>query len=98
MSRYDKRLLPAWLLMAAIVSASSWVLLNLRPVPSPGPAGQPLAIAVNRTPCQSDGDPRTDSGTRCMAHQRYQAAIEAYKKAPTDEAAVSGTRRASPTS
>ena len=23
-----------------------------------------------------------------MAHQRYQAAIEAYKKAPTDDAAV----------
>ncbi len=80
MSRYDERSLPAWVLMAAVVYASGLGLAQPSSTTSSNSAGQVVNIAPQPTPEQM--------GDALMAHQRYQAAIEAYKKAPTSEPAV----------
>ena len=80
MSKYDERSLPAWALMAAVVCASGLGFAQPSSTTSPTPAGQVINIAPQPTPEQL--------GDSLMARQRYQAAIEAYKKAPTNEPAV----------
>jgi tetratricopeptide (TPR) repeat protein len=55
-----------------------------------GPASVPAPSAAEQTPTvvpQAAPSPE-DVGDSLMSHQRYQAAIEAYKKAPTDSAGV----------
>ncbi len=87
MSRFDERLLPAIVLMAAIVSAYP---LSAQPpaVQSPGAAATPAPTTLTITSLpKSDATPE-QLGDALMAHQRYQAAIEAYKRAPSDDAAV----------
>lgn len=79
MRRFDKRLLPASVLLAAVVSISGIALGQSPATPPPNPPSQPATVAapsVQPTPEQL--------GDALMAHQRYQAAIEAYKKAPTN--------------
>ncbi len=80
MRRTDKhRLLPALSLMAALTSTCC---LGLAQAPTtvsdakPQPS-QPVAAATFQPSPMELGD-------SLMAHQRYQAAIEAYKKAPPD--------------
>lgn len=78
MRRYDKRLLPASALLAAIVGTSCASLAQSQSTPPTSPPSQPATVSVvpkvQATPEQV--------GDALMAHQRYQAAIEAYKKAP----------------
>lgn len=80
MSRYDKRSLPAWVLISAIVYTSGVGLGQPSSTASSNSAGQAVNPAAQPTPEQL--------GDALMAHQRYQAAIEAYKKAPTTDPAV----------
>src|SRR5690242_19831897 len=84
MSRYDQRLLPASVALAAIVCTSTAILPQSPSTPPSNPPAQQVAASakplVQPTPEQL--------GDALMAHQRYQAAIEAYKKAPTDNADV----------
>jgi len=82
MRRYDKRSLPAAVLLTAIVCTSSVALAQSSTAPPadapshPAPALAPTAPKVQPTPEQL--------GDALMAHQRYQAAIDAYKKAATN--------------
>jgi tetratricopeptide (TPR) repeat protein len=77
MSRFDRRLLPASALMAAIVTTSS-----IGVAQSPAAASTaPTKSAIQQSPVQPTQEQIGDS---LMAHQRYQAAIEAYKKAPNN--------------
>lgn len=86
MSRFDERLLPAIALMAAIVSASA---LCAQPaIQSPSPPAKPATTTVNITSLPKADPTPEQVGDALMAHQRYQAAIEAYKKAPTNDAVV----------
>jgi len=84
MSRFDRRsLLPAFGLLAAIVSTS---FLGLAQVPTTVSDAntQPVQTAA---PVVHQATP-VEMGDALMARQRYQAAIEAYKKAPEDDAAA----------
>lgn len=80
MRGFDKRLLPGSILMAVIVGASSAAQAQSPAAPPTNstlqPTSAPAGIKVQPTPEQL--------GDALMAHQRYQAAIEAYKKAPTN--------------
>ena len=88
MRRSDERSLPAFTLMAAIVCAP-WVVLGQSPesqplskTPTPGtPTTTTTTTVVPATPATAE-----QIGDALMAHQRYQAAIEAYKKASPDNA------------
>jgi tetratricopeptide (TPR) repeat protein len=85
MRRYDKRLLPV--LMAAIVSTSSLVLAQSSGNPSP--SASPSAAERANPAVKTLADPTPEQiGDALMAHQRYQAAIEAYKKASKSDADV----------
>ncbi len=88
MSRLDERLLPAVMLMAAIVSTAGSSLAQSpaaqAPDAKPAPGAQATIITIlPKTPPTPE-----QIGDALMAHQRYQAAIEAYKKAPPDDAVV----------
>jgi len=87
MSRFDKRLLPAAILFATLMGPPGWVYAQLPAAPSPktnpAPAQKQTTVvlpAAQATPEQL--------GDALMAHQRYQAAIDAYKKAPPRDAGV----------
>lgn len=83
MSRYDKRFLPASVVLAVIVCTSTAVLAQSAPPPANSPS-QPVTTYTQPKP-----QPTPEQlGDALMAHQRYQAAIEAYKKAPTNNADV----------
>ena len=103
MRRFDKRQLPALTLMAAIVCPSGLVFAQSSPVPAPDQRRRPLRpipfqnpLTTSTTLPKSPPSPE-QLGDALMAHQRYQAAIEAYKKAPPT-IRLCGTRWASPTS
>jgi tetratricopeptide (TPR) repeat protein len=85
MRRSNNRSLPALVVLAAIVCASTAVFAQSSASPSTNPPSEPAATpakpVVQATPEQL--------GDALMAHQRYQAAIEAYKKAPANNADVS---------
>jgi Flp pilus assembly protein TadD len=91
MRRFDNRLLPALTLMAAIVSTPGPSHAQSPAVhpddATPAPASQPTATITSSTSTKVPPTPE-QLGDALMAHQRYQAAIEAYKKAPTDDAPV----------
>jgi tetratricopeptide (TPR) repeat protein len=87
MNRFDNRFLPASIFIAALLSTCSLAIAQST-VPassvSPEPTTQPAVINQSPKP-----QPTPEQlGDALMAHQRYQAAIEAYKKAPTDNPAV----------
>jgi Flp pilus assembly protein TadD len=93
MRRSDERSLPAFTLMAAIVCApivcAPSFAFGQSPesqpptkTPAPGtPTTTTTTTIVPATPATAE-----QIGDALMAHQRYQAAIEAYKKAPPDNA------------
>ena len=87
MRRLDERSLPAFTLMAAIVCAP---LSTLGQSPAAQPPGTtPTPGAQTTTTIQPAGPATAEQiGDALMAHQRYQAAIEAYKKAPANDATV----------
>ncbi len=88
MSRLDERMLPALALMAAIVSASAVSLAQPPAAQSPSTTAKPATTAVTITSLPKVEATPEQVGDALMAHQRYQAAIEAYKKAPSDDAVV----------
>ncbi|MGA8088600.1 MAG: tetratricopeptide repeat protein [Terracidiphilus sp.] len=97
MRRFDKRPLPALMLMAAIVGPSGLLLAQSSPV-NPSESAQkpaqansapkPAAPATTSTTFPKTPPTFEQLGDALMAHQRYQAAIEAYKKAPTNDPIV----------
>jgi pentatricopeptide repeat protein len=87
MSRFDERLLPA-ILMAAIVSTSALSQAQPPATQSPGTTTKPATTAISITSLPKAEATPEQIGDALMAHQRYQAAIEAYKKAPANDAVV----------
>ena len=97
MSRFDKRPLPALMLVAAIMCPSGLLLAQSPPANPPDSALKPAssesvpkpaarattAATVPKTPPTFE-----QLGDALMAHQRYQAAIDAYKKAPDNDPVV----------
>lgn len=84
MRRFDQhRRLPAIAVFAALV-ASPFAVFAQAPVAGSvnSPASTPKGLPPLPPPTPEE------LGDSLMTHQRYQAAIEAYKKAPTDSAAV----------
>jgi tetratricopeptide (TPR) repeat protein len=97
MRRFDKRPLPALVLMAVIVCPSAFVIAQAPAVtpseslPNPAPANSaqiPTAAATTSTTLPKTPATFQQVGDALMAHQRYQAAIEAYKKAPAHDPVV----------
>jgi Flp pilus assembly protein TadD len=88
MRRLDKRSLPAFALMAAFVYAP--VLSLAQSSASPPPSATPYNSETQTTTATTPAPTATPEqiGDALMAHQRYQAAIEAYKKAPSNDATV----------
>jgi Flp pilus assembly protein TadD len=89
MRSFDRRLLPALALMAAIVSTPGSSLAQSPTVhpdnATPAPASQTTTTSITSTKAPPSAE---QLGDMLMAHQRYQAAIEAYKKAPQNDAPV----------
>ena len=80
-------LLPATIL-TALVSASALV-LSQSPSPQAPAVPSDSSGQTKVIPAPPKPQPTPEQlGDALMAHQRYQAAIEAYKKAPADDAAV----------
>ena len=97
MSRFDKRPLPALMLVAAAIMCPSGLILAQSPSPNPSDLAQKPAssdsVPKTATTTTSVTLPKTPPtpeqlGDALMAHQRYQAAIDAYKKAPANDAVV----------
>lgn len=86
MSRFEKCTLQTLALMAAIISASGLSMCQPQADESPAAAPQASAQPINSQPVSQ---PTAEQiGDSLMAHQRYQAAIEAYRKAPKSDADV----------
>lgn len=84
MRRFDKhRRLPAYTVLAALVVAS---LADFGQAPAPTSTASPQPAQPSIEP-QAPPTPE-ELGDSLMAHKRYQAAIEAYKKAPRDSASA----------
>lgn len=88
MSRFDERSLPAFALMAAIMSTSALSLAQPPASQSPSTATKPATTPITITSLPKAEPTPEQVGDALMAHQRYQAAIEAFKKAPPDNAVV----------
>jgi tetratricopeptide (TPR) repeat protein len=89
MTKFDtRRPLPALLIMAAIVSASSTSLAQAPASPAPVATSdaQPQPATANNSPKVPPTPEQL--GDALMSHQRYQAAIEAYKKDPQPDASL----------
>ena len=92
MSRIDeRRLLPATAVLAALVAASQLFLVqagaaSLSKTPSQQPAAAPASLPAAQHQAPEAQAPETpeEAGDRLLAENKYQAAIEAYKKAPRD--------------
>ena len=88
MRRFDKRLLPAGMLLAAIVITPGLSLAQ-SPAAQAADANPATAVPTTTTASVPKIPPTPEQlGDALMAHQRYQAAIEAYKKAPSNDATV----------
>jgi tetratricopeptide (TPR) repeat protein len=82
MSRLDKRRrFPVFVGLAALAAAPLAVLAQ-----APGAATVPSPLPSQTTSASPAQAPPEDVGDTLMARHRYQAAIEAYKKAPRDSA------------
>ncbi len=79
----ERRWLPASALLAVLLSASP-VLHPQVPAEVPPPAQQPARIIPTLQPPPTP----EEIGDSLMAHQRYQAAIQSYKKVATGSATV----------
>ena len=86
MRRSDRRLLPALTLMAAIAQFLRFR-VSLSPLQAPSLLKQRQTRYRSnhhqQLPLPATPPTAEQIGDALMAHQRYQAAIEAYKKAPT---------------
>src|SRR5580698_6327615 len=96
MRRFDKHPLPAAILMAVLV-CPGLIVAQSSPVDPSGsaqkptptdPTPKPAAPAATSTTVPATSATFEQVGDALMAHQRYQAAIEAYKKAPSDDPVV----------
>jgi Flp pilus assembly protein TadD len=88
MRRFDKRMLPAMALMAAIAITPGSSLAQ-SPAAQPPEATSNPGVHKTTTTIEPKTPPTSEQlGDALMAHQRYQAAIDAYKKAPSNDAAV----------
>jgi tetratricopeptide (TPR) repeat protein len=88
MSWLAKRFLPASILMG-LVGMPTFALSQAPESQSPVPPADstPQQMTIIPAPPKPQATPE-QIGDALMAHQRYQAAIEQYKKAPTDSATV----------
>ena len=73
------RRLPAMAMLAALATAAL-AAFSQNPAPAPTVPPQPAVVQPPPTP--------EELGDSLFAHQRYQAAIEAYNKGPRDSAAI----------
>lgn len=80
MSRLDKPSLPGVLLMAAVVGSSALGVAQSPPSQAATPSALPSAPTKGATIVPKVQPTPEQLGDALMAHQRYQAAIEAYKK------------------
>ena len=88
MSRFDNRFLPATIFIAALAGTCSQGIGQTPGAPSPATVTE-SAPAKTAVPEQPKAQPTPEQlGDALMAHQRYQAAIEAYKKGTPSEPAV----------
>ena len=88
MCRFDNRILLASAFTAALAATCT---LGVSQSPAPQPSVAPPQANPPQTlaPALPKPQPTPEQlGDALMAHQRYQAAIEAYKKAPKDNPAV----------
>ncbi len=89
MSRFDHRPLPASIFFAALAGTCSLAICQAPPSSAPAVTVSESIPAKAAVPDPSKPQPTPEQlGDALMAHQRYQAAIEAYKKAPPREPAV----------
>jgi tetratricopeptide (TPR) repeat protein len=92
MRRFDNCQLPALTLMAAIVCSCGFAQSPAAPSSDsvPTPTNSQVATVPVPAPAVLPKTPQTPQqlGDALMAHQRYQAAIEAYKKAPKNDPLV----------
>jgi tetratricopeptide (TPR) repeat protein len=99
MSRIEgRRLIPAAAVLAGLVVASQLFLLPTAGATSASasasasqqPAAKPASLptAQNQAPATTAPETPEETGDRLSAEGKFQAAIEAYKKAPRDSAAV----------
>ena len=87
MSKSEKYVAPATVLLAAIIGSSSFGYAQSAVTQSPLPPSGSTPEAKIGAPVSTPQPTPEQLGDALMAHQRYQAAIEAYKKAPPNEAA-----------
>src|SRR6185369_324852 len=88
MSRFDNQFLPASIFIAALLATCT---LGVSQAPAPQPPVSPVQSTPQQTMIPGPPKPQPTPeqlGDALMAHQRYQAAIDAYKKAPASEPAV----------
>jgi cytochrome c-type biogenesis protein CcmH/NrfG len=94
MSRFDNRSLPASIFIVALAGTCSLAMCQSAAPPLPlviAPQSIQNAAAIPQNAVAPEPKPQPTPeqlGDALMAHQRYQAAIEAYKKAPRTEPAV----------
>jgi tetratricopeptide (TPR) repeat protein len=97
MSRIDeRRILPATAVLAVLVAASQFFLVSAAGATSASAsASQQQAVKPASLPSAQQQAPDVkapetpeETGDRLLAENKFQAAIEAYKKAPRDSAAV----------
>src|SRR5215831_485499 len=88
MSRSEKYVQPATILLAAIIGSSSFVYAQSAATQAPLPSSNSAPETKVGAPVSMPQATPEQLGDALMAHQRYQAAIEAYKKAPPRDAAV----------
>jgi Flp pilus assembly protein TadD len=88
MSRFITGLLPATVIMAVAIGPPGLGLAQSPSTQSPPAAPGSAAQAKPGAPVSTPQPTPEQLGDALMAHQRYQAAIEAYKKAPPHDATV----------
>jgi Tfp pilus assembly protein PilF len=97
MSRIDeRRFLPATAALVVLVAASQLFLAqsagasSLPTAPSQQPAATPASLPAAQHPAAAANVPETpeQTGDRLLAENKFQAAIDAFKKAPHDSPAV----------
>ena len=88
MGSFERPLLPASTLLAAILFVSTPGFAQTTVPQSPNTGPKPVSNSNTVTSPPATPPTPEQIGDSLMAHQRYQAAIESYKKAPKNDAAV----------
>jgi tetratricopeptide (TPR) repeat protein len=87
MSWLNKRFLPASIFTGLICTCTLGISQSAAPQPPSIPVESNSHLTVIPAPPRPQATPE-QIGDALMAHQRYQAAIEQYKKGPTDNPAI----------